>query len=247
MGEAADAVGKWSNYPAAVSWTVEYRDDMSEVLSGVDAFESVYGADLFRIRSLWVEIRSDRDAYFAERHRLEDAHRAERDALWEMERERASRGEEPDDRWKVKPSKPEEPVPLLQAAVLLRFRYGRRGVYMEVLGEDRHQVSGLFDRLSSVLTDRQALRRFDPSLALATAAPLLAVTSSIGLLALLVLDSANENGEPEWSVVVAAVVVPALLALAALAYWLLYPRLSSLTTPRRHMRNDLGPGSWEHL
>ena len=46
--------------------TVTYANDLTEPLNGIEDIEGIFGSDLQGLRSIWIEVVPDRDAYEAE-------------------------------------------------------------------------------------------------------------------------------------------------------------------------------------
>lgn len=234
--EAADALAGWSSYPSVVTWTVTYSDDVSETPpGGVDALADIYRADLPRIRSLWIEIRPDRDVYYAEQTQVREAYWAERAQLLQLWQEAADelvrRGESAGS--PEQPEEPGEPEPLIQASVLLRFSSGGRGLRIEVNGPDRHQVSGLFDRLADILCRRQAFRHVVPAFVAIGSAYVFVPLLALGSWLPRALDLSSQNDKWEVAEIVGPVLALVIPILAGAGFWFLYPRLEIIDDSQR--------------
>jgi hypothetical protein len=209
--EAADALSVWGTYAAVVTGSVTYANDLTDTIEGVDAIANLHRSDLPGIRQLWIEIRPDRDAYYAERTRLHE--------VWEVAAEkRAERGEDI--------GSPAEPPPLISASILIRFSWAGRGLRLEVNGPDRHQVVGLFDRLEEILTRRHVFLHVDPDAVQWIGGGVLLLPSiSLGFWLSHVLGTASRNGK--WDV--GEIVGMAIGAAAAVGFGIgfrqLYPTL----------------------
>lgn len=208
--EAADAVARWANYPAVVTTTVRFAEDVSETLPGTDAVASLHRADLPAIRQLWVEVTPDRDAHIAEGERL-------RELWWGSLKQRADAGERIEEK---EMGRPDEPAPLESASVLLRFPWSGNGLRIEVSGPHRDQVTGLFDRLEGILCRRQAFRRLDPDAGAALWVILLVPAIILGQWLSRVVGIAGEDDH--WDAV-GMVLVPLALLGAAIGFHELYP------------------------
>jgi hypothetical protein len=224
--EAADAIAGWTNYPAVVTGTVSFADDLTETLKPDDPLSNLHASDLSEIQRLWVEILPDRDAYHAEQARLRDVWRTAAE-------ERARRGEEI--------GEPDQLEPLESASAAMRFSWGGRALLLEVTGEDRDRVVGLFDRLEHTLCRRQAFRKVDPSFVAIFAAALLLLPSL--LLATFLVQGfgfASANGQWEWQEIAALVLGLAVPAGIAFATAKLYPRLEILADGERTRAERFG-------
>lgn len=229
--EAADAVARWSNYPALVKTTVRYADDVSETLPDVDAMSSLHRADLPSIRQLWVEVTGDRDAYEAEQERL---HKAWFEAL----KKRAEAGEHiPESQM----GKPEDAASFVSASVLIRLQYGAKGLRIEVSGPHRDQVSGLFDRLADILTRRQAFRRLDPDVGGALAVIL--VVPGIILGAWLSRAVGIAGAHDHWDAI-GIVLVPLGFFAAGFGFHELYPTLELVDDDQKTRAERFGKLFW---
>lgn len=208
--EGADAVAEWSGYPAAVTATVKYADGVREDLSGVDAVASLHRGDLLRLRQLWIEVTSDRDAYRADQE--------QRLKFWYDELKGRAEGGEQIGISEM--GKPEEPPPLVAASVLIRIPYGGNGLSIAVTGPVRHEVSGLFARLSEILCDRQAWKRVDPDLGIAFAVVFIIPGLLLGQWLSHVLGFAGEDDNWEAPLMI---LFPVLGFVAGLGFHELYP------------------------
>lgn len=207
LREASDAIAAWGGYAAVVSGTVTFNNNVSETLEGVDAVAGLHRGDLQEIRQLWLEVRPDRDAYYREKERL-------RDEWYEERRRGAAAGDEPPD-----------PDALVPASADLRFSWGGYGLLIEVRGEDRHAVVGLFDRLQQILCRRQAWKRIDPMWVASLVVGSFWGGLALGLWLCHLLKLAPEDGKWEWQEVVSMIVGACVWASVGLAFWLLNPRV----------------------
>jgi hypothetical protein len=207
--EAANAVRGWSKYDASVELSVTYRSDLTETRSGLAGFKEIHRGDFKQISRIWIAIAPDRDAYYAERDRLNEEWREEA-------RARLLRGEDAGDL--------PEPERLVAGSVEIRLPWASRGLQLEVRGEDRHAVEGLYNRLAEILSSRRAWRRLDPDWALVAIVPMVA---GCGILGLLVVDwlgfGAVKNKTNDAQIAGLAIGLLAGLGLGALPWWL-YPQ-----------------------
>lgn len=138
--EAADALADWTEYPSVLTGEASFDRGLSQSLSSVDELLKIHRTDLSAVRELRLEIRPDRDAYWAARHEHDRREVGEGDADARI-----------------------EPFPdFPSSAVAFRFGWASKGLRLEVSGDNRERVVGLFERLEQILCSRQALRRVNP-------------------------------------------------------------------------------------
>ena len=130
------------------------------------------------------------------------------------------------------PEEPGEPEPLIAASVLLRFSWGGGGLRIEVNGPDRHQVSGLFDRLADILCERQALRHVWPAFAAIASTYVILPLLALGAWLPRRLDLSSQNDEWEVAEIVGPALALGIPILAGAGFWFLYPRLEISTTAK---------------
>jgi uncharacterized membrane protein YeaQ/YmgE (transglycosylase-associated protein family) len=212
--EASDAVAEWSGYPSVVSGTVTLEGGLTQTIDGIDSLTVIHRTDLRSITQLWIDIKPSRDAYW-------EAKEEHRKLVRASAEENARRGEQ---------IRPEEEFPSLSdASVALRFAWAGYGVRIEVTGDDRSRVVGLFDRLQQLLCERQALRHIDPGL---TGFLVAFILANVGLLVGSWLPRAIgiAQHDGKWQVPeIAGPIIGAVVGIAVgLALYLLYPTLEVL-------------------
>lgn len=182
---------EWSQYGSVVEATITYKSNLSQVAQGRELVADMHRADMAEIRQLWIEIKPNRDAYYAEAARLREQRLTAR-------LEAIERGEEDPGG-----DAPPERTPLISASVALRFSWGGSGLRIEVRGPDRARVEGLYGRLVEILCKRQAFRRFAPEWISVSAVFFGPIFLTLGLSMTHWLHVARRDNKWEWQEIAA--------------------------------------------
>lgn len=217
LGEAVDALNRWSPYGAVVEARISYKSGLTHKDEGDNFLNELHRSDLPDIEDLQIDIRPSRQAFYDEQERLRKEYWERRDAA------RDAGGD-------VEAIQQQEPEPLSNARVSFRFAsWGGWGLFVTVEGPSRDQVEGLHARLMTLLSRRQALKRIDVQW-VAWLVPAVSLWAFIflGLEISHWLHWAKVDNKWEWQEII-MMVVGGLTAIAiGVVVHLLYPRLEVL-------------------